>query len=76
MLEITLYIILCLYALRNESEDWMRIEAYKNEALKNNISVQEMTTQVERVRRVTWRSGVIGSSVLATMLYFTISTSS
>ena len=56
-----------------EALDFMKIENARRHALSDDkIDVQklvELIDQVERVRRVTWRMGVMGSLILFAMLY-------
>ena len=67
-----LYLFICaflgLIALRREGEDWMRVEKKRDDVLANRSTVSEMVSQIERVRRVTWRMGVLGALVLASAL--------
>ena len=57
-----------LVALRHESDDWMKVERKRDDVLSGRGEMLEMVTQVERVRRVTWRMGVLGALVLSATL--------
>lgn len=61
--------LICMIALRKESDDFARVEKKRDDVLKGKATVQEMMLQVERVRRVTWRMGIIGSFILASLVY-------
>ena len=69
MIEFFLATYVIYVAAKKESEDWMKIEAARDDAIKTH-NVKKMFKHVERVRRVTWRMGVLGASLLATLLYF------
>jgi hypothetical protein len=69
MIEFILATYIISVAAKKEGQDWMRIESARDDALKTK-DVKKMFQQVERVRRVTWRMGVLGASTLATLLYF------
>lgn len=60
---------ICMIALRKEADDFAKIEKKRDDVLKDKSTVKEMVSQVERVRRVTWRMGILGSSILASLLY-------
>jgi hypothetical protein len=68
MLELVVCAFAGLVALRRESEDWMKVEQKRADVLKGVGGAEDMLAQVERVRRVTWRMGVLGSLVLAATL--------
>ena len=69
MIEFAVAAYIIAIAARNEGNDWMKIEATREDAIKSQ-DLSMMMTQVERVRRVTWRMGVLGASILATLLFF------
>lgn len=58
-----------MIAVRKESDDFAKVEKKRDEVLKGKATVQDMMLQVERVRRVTWRMGIIGACVLASLVY-------
>lgn len=58
-----------MIALRKESDDFAKVEKKRDEVLRGKATVQDMLLQVERVRRVTWRMGIIGSCILASLAY-------
>lgn len=68
MLDLAVCAFVGLVALRHESDDWMKVERKRDDALAGRAEVMDMVTQVERVRRVTWRMGVLGALVLAATL--------
>jgi hypothetical protein len=68
MIELVVCAFAGLVALRKESEDWMKVEQKRAEVLKGVGGAEDMMAQVERVRRVTWRMGILGSLVLAATL--------
>jgi hypothetical protein len=68
-MEFVIGIYACLVALKQESEDLSRIERLRSEALKGK-DAKGMIFEVERVRRITWRLGVLGASALSTLLLF------
>lgn len=68
MLDLVLAAFISLVALRHEADDWMKVERKRDDALACRATQMEMVSQVERVRRVTWRMGVLGSVVLAATL--------
>ena len=68
MLDVVVCIFGALVALRKESEDWMKVEHKRNDALRGKATAEDMLAQVERVRRVTWRMGVLGAVILAALL--------
>lgn len=68
MLEFAACAFAGLVALRHESDDWMKVERKRDDVLAGRASVFEMVTQVERVRRVTWRMGVLGALLLSATL--------
>lgn len=55
-------------ALRKESEDFSKLESSRNATLADKTPVDNFFTQVERVRRVTWRLGIVGAGLLAALL--------
>ena len=58
MLELAVCAFAGLVALRHESDDWMKVERKRDDVLAGRGEMLDMVTQVERVRRVTWRMGV------------------
>jgi hypothetical protein len=69
MIEFVVAAYIIVIAARNEGNDWMKVEEARAKALTSK-DVKSMMAQVERVRRVTWRMGILGASVLATLLLF------
>lgn len=69
MIELVFAFYVCVIALKREGEDWMKVEKTRDETLTSG-DVSAMIDQVERVRRVTWRMGVLGSCILSTLLFF------
>jgi len=68
MLEFAVCAFAGLVALRHESDDWMKVERKRDDVLSGRGSMLDMVTQVERVRRVTWRMGILGALVLSATL--------
>ena len=68
MLEYAACAFVGLVALRHESDDWMKVELKRDDVLAGRATASDMMTQVERVRRVTWRMGVLGALVLGATL--------
>jgi hypothetical protein len=68
MLELAVCAFAGLVALRHESDDWMKVERKRDDVLAGRGAMLDMVTQVERVRRVTWRMGVLGALVLSATL--------
>jgi len=69
MIEFFVAFYVIVVAARNEGKDWMKLEEARDKAIQHR-DVKSMMIQVERLRRVTWRMGILGSSILATLLYF------
>lgn len=67
---------LARFTLRNEAADFAKVEDARKEIVsgKGRADVDDlrrMSETVERVRRVTWRMGVLGALILSAMLVLT-----
>lgn len=62
--------VLVSRALTAEKKDWWATEDVCRRCAVGTSSAQMCIDRVERTRRVTWRSGVIGAYALTALLFF------
>jgi hypothetical protein len=68
MIEFLVAAYIIFVAARSEGRDWMKIEKASADSIERKDF--QALKLVERVRRVTWRMGILGASILATLLFF------
>lgn len=63
-------VLLVLHCVRAEASDFMKLERARKDAISKPVPVvvEDMVVAVERVRRVTWRIGILGALICAAIL--------
>lgn len=63
-------ILLVFHCVRAEASDFMKLETARRAAVQKPVpvAVEDMVVAVERVRRVTWRIGILGAMICAALL--------
>ena len=73
ILLLVIMVFLLRLVLKSESRDWSFMENLRTTLVDREEPLQvaevaDVAHHTERIRRVTWRMGIVGASILATML--------